>query len=315
LLSRKVKDVAQKHNKPLLSGQVSEVIGKQTLSTVLFRHMALVYDKSKLSRLAGANKSFSRGNGLDFDHIRPYASGDSARLIDWKSFARTRHAYTRVNVEDRQLKINIICYTDSDVSAMLYEDEAVTDIGYRIVSNIVQLGHVNKDKVRVITLDSDSIRSSRYTTNLLELDKTLVNSINKSLKNYAEPSNSQTNKLLGNIKSGELVVIIGIFDSPEKLGNDLNLQLISKKNNVYIINLVKSMPLWIGSQSFIHFETPSAKGDYIGTERIKKQWISSCQTNSDVLAAECKKLNIRYVAPNSTDSHLTLTRKLLGATL
>lgn len=53
------------------------------------------------------------GEGLEFDRLREYVPGDSAKNIDWNSLARTQSLYTKVFKEERLLDVELV-YDTSD---------------------------------------------------------------------------------------------------------------------------------------------------------------------------------------------------------
>lgn len=50
----------------------------------------------------GTHASPFRGQGLDFDAVRPYVPGDDVRTIDWRVTARTGAAHLKLFKEDKQ---------------------------------------------------------------------------------------------------------------------------------------------------------------------------------------------------------------------
>ncbi len=61
-----------------------------------------------LTQLAGETRTRRRGQGLEFDDLRPYAQGDDLRHIDWKATARTGHPHTRLYREERQKGCTVV---------------------------------------------------------------------------------------------------------------------------------------------------------------------------------------------------------------
>ncbi len=51
---------------------------------------------------AGARRSRQRGQGLEFDELRPYQAGDDVRSIDWRVTARSGRTITKLFSEDRE---------------------------------------------------------------------------------------------------------------------------------------------------------------------------------------------------------------------
>lgn len=53
----------------------------------------------------GEYRAVFRGQGIEFDDLRPYVPGDDVRAIDWNAFARTGEALIRRYREDRDLTV------------------------------------------------------------------------------------------------------------------------------------------------------------------------------------------------------------------
>jgi uncharacterized protein (DUF58 family) len=58
--------------------------------------------------LTGAYASAFRGAGIEFDHLRPYATGDDLQRLDWRVLARRREPYVRCYTEERELRILLL---------------------------------------------------------------------------------------------------------------------------------------------------------------------------------------------------------------
>ncbi|MFT4892537.1 MAG: hypothetical protein ACI8Z7_000317 [Candidatus Nanohaloarchaea archaeon] len=56
------------------------------------------------------------GEGLEFDRLREYVPGDSAKMIDWNSLARTQDLYTKVFKEERLLDVELIFDTSDSMA-------------------------------------------------------------------------------------------------------------------------------------------------------------------------------------------------------
>ncbi|MGA8164128.1 MAG: DUF58 domain-containing protein [Waddliaceae bacterium] len=62
---------------------------------------------------AGAWHSAFKGQGMEFEEVREYQSGDDIRTIDWNVTARMSHPYIKVFREERELTVMLVV----DVSA------------------------------------------------------------------------------------------------------------------------------------------------------------------------------------------------------
>lgn len=58
--------------------------------------------------LAGAYRSTFRGQGIEFEEVRPYVPGDDVRAIDWNVTARTGDPYVKTYREERELTVHLL---------------------------------------------------------------------------------------------------------------------------------------------------------------------------------------------------------------
>ena len=61
--------------------------------------------------LSGGYRSSFRGQGIEFEEVRPYEPGDDVRTIDWRVTARTGEPYVKRYREERQLTIHLLVDT------------------------------------------------------------------------------------------------------------------------------------------------------------------------------------------------------------
>lgn len=66
-----------------------------------------------LAAVHGEIDSRFRGNGEEFYHIRPYQSGDSARLVDWKASAHTGELQVREFAREENRAVDLLLDLDT----------------------------------------------------------------------------------------------------------------------------------------------------------------------------------------------------------
>ncbi|MBF0208871.1 MAG: DUF58 domain-containing protein [Oligoflexia bacterium] len=76
-------------------------------------------------QIRGAYNSCFKGQGLKFKELRPYFPGDDFRLLDWKSYAKTRAPFVKEYDDERG--IEILVFVDCSISMSM---------GYRGVSKL-----------------------------------------------------------------------------------------------------------------------------------------------------------------------------------
>ncbi len=67
-------------------------------------------------RLAGQYHAVFKGQGMDFDEVRPYHEGDDVRFIDWNVSARTGDLHIKRFVEERELTVILAVDVSSSVN-------------------------------------------------------------------------------------------------------------------------------------------------------------------------------------------------------
>ena len=58
--------------------------------------------------LTGSYRSVFRGQGIEFEEVRPYEPGDDVRGIDWNVTARTGEPHVKSYREERELSVHCL---------------------------------------------------------------------------------------------------------------------------------------------------------------------------------------------------------------
>ena len=72
------------------------------------RGLSLHAHRPALAQLYGGHRSAQRGRGLEFEEVRPYATGDDARSIDWRVTARRGKPHTKLFREERERPVWLV---------------------------------------------------------------------------------------------------------------------------------------------------------------------------------------------------------------
>jgi uncharacterized protein (DUF58 family) len=105
--------------------------------------------------LAGQYHSAFKGQGMNFDEVREYQSGDEVKNIDWNVTARTGTPFVKQYVEERELTLMLMI----DVSAsglFASREQSKRDLAAEVGSMFAFSAIRNQDKVGLI-LFSDHI--------------------------------------------------------------------------------------------------------------------------------------------------------------
>ena len=105
-------------------------------------------------RLSGDYHSMFKGQGIEFDEVRPYELGDDIRAIDWNVTARTGHPHIKRFSEEREL--TVIFLVDVSGSHAFGSARAKAELAAEITCLLALTAIRNQDKIGLI-LFSDHI--------------------------------------------------------------------------------------------------------------------------------------------------------------
>jgi uncharacterized protein (DUF58 family) len=85
-------------------------------------------------RLAGDYHSVFKGQGVEFDEVRPYIPGDDVRSIDWNVTARTGEPHVKRFSEEREL--TVIFLVDVSGSQIFGSGTRSKSVALRFLNNV-----------------------------------------------------------------------------------------------------------------------------------------------------------------------------------
>ena len=109
-------------------------------------------------RLTGDYHSVFKGQGVEFDEVRPYVPGDDVRSIDWNVTARTGHPHVKRFSEEREL--TVIFLVDVSGSQIFGSGKrSKSELAAELTCLLAMTAIRNQDKIGLI-LFSDRILKS-----------------------------------------------------------------------------------------------------------------------------------------------------------
>src|SRR5574344_1279761 len=109
-------------------------------------------------QLSGDYHSTFKGQGVEFDEVRPYVPGDDVRTIDWNVTARTGSPHVKRFSEEREL--TVIFLVDVSGSQVFGSgSRSKSELAAEITSLLAMTAIRNQDKIGLI-LFSDRILKS-----------------------------------------------------------------------------------------------------------------------------------------------------------
>lgn len=111
---------------------------------------------------AGRFRGTRRGQGMDFDDLRPYVPGDDPRHIDWKVSARLGITHSRLYREEKEHALTLLLDLRDAMYTGSHELRAVV-AGRRAAIELWQAADVGS-RIAAMVVDSDGIRISERAT-------------------------------------------------------------------------------------------------------------------------------------------------------
>lgn len=96
--------------------------------------------------LSGGYRSTFRGQGIEFEEVRPYQPGDEVRSIDWNVTARTGEPYIKSYREEKQLTIHLCVDTALELDFATF-GETKRDAASEVAALISFVGIRHQDRI------------------------------------------------------------------------------------------------------------------------------------------------------------------------
>jgi len=136
--------------------------------------------------LAGSWHSAFKGQGIEFEEVRPYQVGDDVHSIDWNVTARSDRPFVKLFREEREMSVMLLVdlsLSQNFGSSTQTKRELVGELGATLAMSAIK----NNDRVGLTLFTSDvekSIPPSKGPTHVLRLIRELL---------YCEPMGTGTN--------------------------------------------------------------------------------------------------------------------------
>lgn len=118
------------------------------------KHLELRAGRMATDLLAGEYTSAFKGQGMEFDEVRPYVPGDDVRRIDWNVTARMDQPFIKVFREERELTLMLI--VDVSASQFFGPHRLKQEAAAELAAVLAFLAIRNQDKVGLL-LFSDQV--------------------------------------------------------------------------------------------------------------------------------------------------------------
>lgn len=272
------------------------------------RRLEIKIRKLVESTFAGEYHSAFKGQGLEFDEVRPYMYGDDIRTIDWNVTAKTGQVYIKKFKEEREQTLFVL-FDVSGSGDFGPAEENKRLIGMEIASVLAFSALKNNDKFGLATF-SDQLekyyKASKGRKHILKIVRGVLTHINKSEKtniNFALDFVKHT------LKRRSILIIISDF-----LDQDYERSLIqlNRKHEVILIRLFhpnEVFQMGTGTIPVIDIETNRQRWLNAGDVGYRRQLNDSFDQIENQLVDICQRNDIGFMSVNTKEDYIPVLEK------
>ncbi len=255
------------------------------------------------STFAGEYQSAFKGQGLEFDEVRPYQYGDDIRTIDWNVTAKTGQVYIKKFREEREQTLFVL-FDVSGSGDFGAGDSNKRLIGTEIASILAFAALKNNDKIGLATF-SDQIerfyKPDKGRTHILKIVRGLLTHVNKSEQTNI---NTALDFVKHTLKRRSILIVISDF-----LDTDFerSITLLNNKHEVVLIRLFHPNEVFtIGSGTIpvVDIESGNYRWLNAGDTGYRKQLQENFEKIDQNLQSFCARNRIGYISIDTREDYI-----------
>lgn len=250
------------------------------------RHIEIRTRRLVNDSFAGEYHSVFKGQGIEFDEVRPYLPGDEIRTIDWNVTARMGSPYVKRYVEERELTVMLM------VDASGSEDFGSTgqfkrELAAELASVLSFSASTNKDKVGLMIFTDKVelyIPPRKGRRHVLRLIREML---------AFEPENDGTNIKLALdsinqiLKRRSIIFLVSDFlDDPESYTKSLH--MTNRKHDVIAVDMHDPLEYGIANVGLLTLEDAES-GELIWVDTGSPLWRKTFTTQKRQFETAKKK--------------------------
>ncbi|MEL6673733.1 MAG: DUF58 domain-containing protein [Bacteroidota bacterium] len=272
------------------------------------RRLEIKIRKMVDSTFAGEYHSAFKGQGLEFDEVRPYQYGDDIRTIDWNVTAKTGKVFIKQFKEEREQTLFVL-FDISGSGDFGPAEENKRLIGMEIASILAFSALKNQDKFGLATF-SDQIESyykpKKGRKHILKIVQGVLTHENKSDRTDIQLA---LDFMQHTLKRRSILLIISDF-----LDRDYERSLVqlSRKHEVILIRLFHPNEVFsMGTGTIPVFDIESRRMRWLnaGDVGYRKQLNESFESIETHLLDICRRNRIDYLSINTKEDYIPVLEK------
>jgi len=265
------------------------------------------------SSFAGQYQSVFKGQGMNFEEVRPYAPGDEIRSIDWNVSARTGDLHIKKFTEEREVTVMILL----DVSASgnfgsIHESKR--EIAAEVAAVLAFSAIYNNDKVGLL-LFSDQIElfipPKKGRLHHLRLIREMFYFQPKSRKTNIHNALEYLNKVM---HRRAIVFLISDFLDEHDFSRPLN--VTSKRNDIIALPIIDPVEEALPNVGVITLEDPET-GIQVeidtGSSKLREAYRVETRRRASELMHLCGARRIDMVPLQTEKDYLPMLRSFFSS--
>ena len=254
-------------------------------------NLALVARNVVEGFLGGLHRSPYLGLSIDFAEHRAYMPGDDIRRIDWRLFGRTDRFYVKEFEADTNANFSVVL----DISrSMDFGQEGITklDYGRFVAASLVYLSSRQRDRVGLVTFDSDIVDIVPPSAKHLE---TVLHTLDRVVSNRAGNLRHTLPKIAESFRRRSVVALISDFyDDPKAILDAVN-KLRQKGNDLIVFHVLDPAEINFSYDEAMNFEDLET-GEKLAVvpDRLRERYRAMLQEHTDALAKMMAENRVDY---------------------
>ena len=272
------------------------------------RRLEIKIRKVVESTFAGEYQSAFKGQGLEFDEVRPYQPGDDIRTIDWNVTAKTGELFIKKFREEREQTLFVL-FDVSGSGDFGPSEENKRLIGMELASILSFSALKNNDKIGLATF-SDKIekyyKPNKGRKHILKIVRGVLTHENKSEKTDITFALDFTKHVL---KRRSILIIISDFLDTNY---EKSLIQLSRKHELILIRLFHPNEVFrmgTGTIPVLEIETNTQRWLNAGDVGYRKQLNESFEQIETRLADLCRRNKIDFLSVNTQEDYIPVLER------
>ena len=272
------------------------------------RRLEIKIRKVVESTFAGEYQSAFKGQGLEFDEVRPYQAGDDIRTIDWNVTAKTGELYIKKFREEREQTLFVL-FDVSGSGDFGPSEENKRLIGMELASILSFSALKNNDKIGLATF-SDKIekyyKPNKGRKHILKIVRGVLTHENKSERTNINFALDFTKHVL---KRRSILIIISDFLDTNY---EKSLIQLSRKHELILIRLFHPNEVFrmgTGTIPVLEIETNTQRWLNAGDVGYRKQLNESFEQIETRLADLCRRNKIDFLSVNTQEDYIPVLER------